>query len=112
METFDITLFDEQDQVLLEIEGFTMRRIDDPAKATERCWAAHDAALSGGEQPIEIADHHGITPLDGARALTRMLMAKTPAAVVAVAQPLEELDAQRPPRRGLLPPHRHCRTAD
>ena len=35
VETFDITLFDQQGQVLAEIEGFAMRRIADPAKATE-----------------------------------------------------------------------------
>ncbi|MGA3265029.1 MAG: SDR family oxidoreductase, partial [Terracidiphilus sp.] len=93
IETFDITIFDEQGQVLAEIEGFAMRRIADYAKALEN-GLARDVARSGGEQPIEIAARHGIQPQEGARALTRILLAATPTAVVAVAQPLEELDTR------------------
>ncbi|HEY6376807.1 MAG TPA: amino acid adenylation domain-containing protein, partial [Edaphobacter sp.] len=92
VETFDITLFDEQDKVLAEIEGFAMRRIVDPAKTTEENAPTRDAALSDGNQPIESSSLSGIPPLDGARALTRILLARTPLAVVAVSQPLEELD--------------------
>jgi acyl transferase domain-containing protein/thioesterase domain-containing protein/acyl carrier protein len=92
VETFDITLFDEQGQVLAEIEGFSMRRVADPAKAPEENASAHDAALSRGEQPIEAFDPSGIPPPEGARALTRILLARTPLAVVAVSQPLEELN--------------------
>lgn len=92
VETFDITLFDEQDQVLVEIEGFAMRRISDPAKATQENAPVRDAALPDGDQPIGSFDLSGIPPLDGARALTRILLARTPLAVVAVSQPLEELD--------------------
>jgi len=32
IETFDLTLFDEQGKVLAEIEGFSARRVADPAK--------------------------------------------------------------------------------
>ncbi len=92
VETFDITLFDEQDQVLAEMEGFAMRRIADPAEATEGNAPARDAALPDGDQTIESFDLSGISPLDGARALTRILLARTPLAVVAVSQPPEELD--------------------
>ena len=94
VETFDITLFDEQDQVLAEIEGFAMRRIGDFAKVLEENRLARYAAHTGGEQPIEIVDRPRIPPLEGARALTRILLAATPTAVVAVAQPPEELDAR------------------
>ena len=45
-----------------------------------------------GDQPIESFDLSGIPPLEGARALTRILLSRTPLAVVAVSQPLEELD--------------------
>jgi acyl transferase domain-containing protein/thioesterase domain-containing protein/acyl carrier protein len=94
VETFDITLFDEQDQVLVEIEGFTMRRIDDPAKAAEENLHIAPAAFSAGEFSVEDADPQGIQPRSGARALTRILRSKTPLAVVAVAQELEDLDAR------------------
>jgi acyl transferase domain-containing protein/thioesterase domain-containing protein len=90
--TFDITLFDELDQVLAEIEGFAMRRVADPAKASEEITPSRDAALRGGEQPIEVFDPSGILPLDGGRALTRILLARTPLALLAVSQPLEDLD--------------------
>ena len=92
VETFDITLFDRQDQVLAEIEGFAMRRIADPAKVPEENTPVRDAALPGGEQAIESFDLSGIPSLDGARALTRILLARTPLAVVVVSQLLEELD--------------------
>ena len=94
VETFDITLFDERDQVLAEIEGFAMRRIADPAKAMEKNAPARDAPLSD-DQPIESFALSGIPPLDGARALTRILLARTPFAVVAVSHPLEELDNRK-----------------
>jgi hypothetical protein len=95
VETFDITLFDAQDQVLAEIEGFTMRRIGDPAKAPEENVWARDAVRTGGEQPIETAGRAGIPPVSGAQALTRILLTLTPHAVVAVSQPLENLDTRK-----------------
>ncbi len=90
--SFDITLFDEQGQVLAEIESFAMRRIADPAKAAEENASARDAALPGNGQPIEFFNLSGIAPQDGAGALTRILLVSTPRAVVAVSQPFEELD--------------------
>jgi acyl transferase domain-containing protein/thioesterase domain-containing protein/acyl carrier protein len=90
--SFDITLFDEQDEVLAEIEGFTMRRIGDPAKAVEESALARDVAHSSGEQPIETGSRPGIPPQDGAQALARLLMVKTPVAIVAVDRTLEDLD--------------------
>jgi acyl transferase domain-containing protein/thioesterase domain-containing protein len=94
VETFDITLFDEQDHVLVEIEGFTMRRIGDPAKAAEEKARPPGAPYSEGQQAMDTDYRPRIQPLDGARALTRILMAKTPLAVVVLAQPLEDLVAQ------------------
>jgi thioesterase domain-containing protein/acyl carrier protein len=97
VETFDITLFDHQDQVLVEIEGFTMRRIADPAKATEEDPWAREAALHGDEQrPIEIDEQFGIPPLDGVQALTRILLTATPTAVVVVSQVPEDLRDRSP----------------
>jgi acyl transferase domain-containing protein/thioesterase domain-containing protein/acyl carrier protein len=91
VETFDITIFDEQNQVLAEIEGFAMRRIADPVKAMEDAGSPRDAIRGHGEQLIEITSRPGIPPLEGARTLTRILSIDTPAVVVAVAQPLQEL---------------------
>jgi acyl transferase domain-containing protein/thioesterase domain-containing protein len=94
IESFDLTLFDEQGQMLAEIEGFAMRRIADPAKAMEEAGTARPGALAAAEQPIEIAARPGIAPLDGARALTRILLALTPTALVAVGRPIEEPDGR------------------
>jgi acyl transferase domain-containing protein/thioesterase domain-containing protein/acyl carrier protein len=96
VETFDITIFDEQNQVLAEIEGFAMRRIADPAKAMEDAGTPRDDIRGHGEQLIELAIRLGIPPLEGARALTRILSADTPAVVVAVPQPLQELLSSAP----------------
>ena len=90
VESFDITLFDEQDRVLAEIEGFAMRRAGDPAKVVEVNPWVREGDLAGGEQPIEIDDRAGIAPLVGARALTQILGVRTPPAVVAVAQALKD----------------------
>ncbi len=94
VETFDVTIFDEQGQVLAEIEGFSVRRIADPARAMEGSDPAHEAARSGGEQPIEIAIRPGIAPLEGARVLARILLADAPTAVVALTQPPEATESR------------------
>jgi thioesterase domain-containing protein/NADP-dependent 3-hydroxy acid dehydrogenase YdfG/acyl carrier protein len=90
VETFDITLFDEHDVVLAEIEGFSMRRIRDAAEAAD-ARGLRQAGVSEGEQPIEVADHPGIPPLEAVQALTRILSTVTPAAVVVVSEPLDEV---------------------
>jgi thioesterase domain-containing protein/acyl carrier protein len=89
IETFDVTIFDEQDRVVAEIEGYAMRRIADPVRVTEETSPAPEAVESGGEQPIEIAPPPGIQPREGARILTRILLADAPSGVVAVAEPLQ-----------------------
>jgi acyl transferase domain-containing protein/thioesterase domain-containing protein len=101
VETFDVTIFDEQGQVLAEIEGFSVRRIADPARAMKESVPANEAAGSGGEQPIEIVPRPGISPIEGARVLTRILLADAPTAVVAIPQPLEAIERSAP-----TPPHK------
>ena len=64
--------------MLAEIEGFAMRRITDFEKALEENRLGRFASRSSAEQPIEIVDPPGIPPLEGARALTRILLAATP----------------------------------
>lgn len=83
VESFDITVFDEQGALLAEIEAFAMRRIVAPEK-TLQDRAAH--ALS--EPPIDIPARSGIAPQEGVRVLTRILQAETPVAVVALPAPL------------------------
>ena len=96
---FDITLFDEQDQVLAEIEAFTMRRLADPAKARTPKAPPSSAALPEDEQSIEALGNTGIVPLEGARVLTRILMTTTPHTVVVTAQPIDDLETQDPVAR-------------
>jgi acyl transferase domain-containing protein/thioesterase domain-containing protein/acyl carrier protein len=91
VETFDITVFDEQGRVLAEIEGFAMRRVADTAKAMEQ-GSVRANARAAVEQVIEIASRPGISPQGGARALTRILNSATPAALVAVPEPLAPAD--------------------
>ncbi len=100
IETWDITIFDEQGEVLAEIEGFAMRRITDFEKALEENRLGRFASRSSAEQPIEIVNHPGILPLEGARALTRILQAATPTAMIAVAQPPEDPESRN---RALAP---------
>jgi len=106
VETFDVTIFDEQGQVLAEIEGFSMRRITDPERAMEESGPADEAGHSSGEQAIEIVPRPGISPIEGARTLTRILLADAPTAVVVLAQPLEAIEssAPTPPRKPTAEP--------
>jgi acyl transferase domain-containing protein/acyl carrier protein len=88
---FDITLFDETNQVIAEIEGFAMRRIADPARAADEKASVREAMGSSAVQPIEIVERPGISPLDGARALVRILLAETPNGMIVASQHIEEL---------------------
>jgi acyl transferase domain-containing protein/thioesterase domain-containing protein len=96
VETFDITLFDEHDQVLAEIDGFSMRRLTNQLKYSEKASSSLDVGQTGSARPIEIAFRPGIPPLAGARILTRILTADTPALITAVAQPLADLKVGTP----------------
>jgi acyl transferase domain-containing protein/acyl carrier protein len=91
IESFDITFFDEQGQVLAEVEGFSLRRIADPMKSLQESVLHHGISGSVREQPMEDFDLRGIRPMDGVRALIRILSVKTPHGVIAVSQPLSEM---------------------
>jgi len=95
--TFDITLLDTEGRVIAEIEGFAMRRIpDDLARSLSLNGGAHDTS-AGGERLIEIPTRPAIAPGEGVRALTRILQARSPLAVVAVPQPLNLIAESAPP---------------
>jgi acyl carrier protein len=87
VENFDITLFDEQGDVLAEIESFAMRRIASPSEAFKQN-VQHRATLPA-HSGIDAGNE--IDPAAGARALMRLLSVETPNVVVAVARPIEEL---------------------
>ena len=91
VETFDITVFDEQGQVLAEIEGFAMRRIADSGKAMEQSSVRADAKAAA-DQVIEIANRPGISPQAGAKALLHILNSTAPAALVAVPEAIAPAD--------------------
>jgi len=92
--------------VLVEIEGFTMRRVGEPARALVESTRAKNAALSDKDGLVESSERPGIPPLDGARALTRILLAETPHVLVTVAQELEGLNtlSSLPSPRAMSPP--------
>ena len=94
MVTFDITLFDEQDDVLVEIDGFALRRMEDAANQAEKNTWASDVSQSGGELRVESYDQPGIEPLVGARALVLLLNSETSPAVVVTAHPLDSMDTR------------------
>lgn len=93
VKSFDITLFDERDEVVAEIEGFAMRRIGDPSKASEKQSSGRFQGHSVDEL-LERADHSDIAPNEGACALTRILLAATPSSVVAVPQLLDLVNSR------------------
>lgn len=94
IESFDITLADEGGGIVAEIEGFAMRRISDPARAADEKQLESTSAGPRGARPIECAECRGIPPMEGVRALDRILFAEIPGSVtsgsvVVSAEPLE-----------------------
>jgi thioesterase domain-containing protein/NAD(P)-dependent dehydrogenase (short-subunit alcohol dehydrogenase family)/acyl carrier protein len=87
VETFDVTIFDERGRVLGEIEGFAMRRIADPGKTLAE-GEIRNGASSEPDHLIEISSRTGISPQEGARVLTRILLSDTRHSVVALREPL------------------------
>ncbi len=91
-ESFDRTLVDEHDEVIAEIESFTMRRIGDPANSEEKREGSEASVHSEESERFEAFDRSGIKPIEGVQALTRILLSAAPASMIAVSQPLEGLD--------------------
>jgi thioesterase domain-containing protein/acyl carrier protein len=89
---FDVTLFNEQGEVVADAEGFTMRRIAEASVAS----LGSMEPLSGRSDtyPPESSEELGIRPLDGARALVRILAAEAPPVVVVSPQNLTEVEAR------------------
>ncbi len=77
--TFDITLFASDNKVLAEIEGFVMRRIENPAEAVSEMQTVINAA---DEEVASESERPGIPPELGIRALAKILGSRTPANVV------------------------------
>ena len=96
VETFEITLFDVAGQVLGEIEGFSMRRIEDPAAMLKQNSEAGDVGEARIQEPIEFLDRQGIDPQAGVRALVRIMSLQLPDGVVVVGDPLTQLSESKP----------------
>jgi acyl carrier protein len=88
--TFDLTIFDDGGKVLAEIEGFSMRRIADPAVTLRPDISGNKSASSDEAFPAEFFDRTGIQPAAGARALMRILSVESSRAVIAVSHALDE----------------------
>lgn len=96
VESFDITLLDEKDQVLVEIESFSMHRIANPAIAAAEKQFDSGAPPSEPVQPIAVTERAGIAPIEGVRVLTQILLSDAPAAVVVASQSLDGESNQAP----------------
>lgn len=99
VETFDVTLLDEDGRVLGEIEGFAMRRITDPDKTLAQ-GEIRNSAASEPDHLIDVPARAGISPAEGTRALTRILLSATEHSVVALPAPplgIEAAAAGLPP---------------
>jgi thioesterase domain-containing protein/acyl transferase domain-containing protein len=81
---FDITLFDERGRVLIEAEGFQMRRIAEPFGPLS--WKEQAARALPGEVNYSEPGREGIPSLEGARALVHILQTLTLPLVVVSAQ--------------------------
>lgn len=95
MAVFDVTLSDEHGQVCLEVEGFSIRRLDAPGfggsspidrREVEFDPTSHGGTgehkLSPGEEQLQYNISQGIRPAEGADAFGRALAAGLPQVIV------------------------------
>jgi acyl transferase domain-containing protein/thioesterase domain-containing protein/acyl carrier protein len=92
MAVFDITLFDEQGEVVVDAEGLTMRRLAEPSTGANISLET-PSGRSTTEAP-EAPEDFSIPTLDGTRALRRILAGQIPQVVVVSPQDL--MAAERP----------------
>ncbi|WP_420238504.1 type I polyketide synthase [Telmatobacter bradus] len=104
VESFDITIFDAHQQIVAEIESFSVRRVHDRGNALREGHRASAHASSNLDEPLEIAAT-GIAPEDGVRALVQLLTPATPSAIAVVGQPLS---AAAPAKSAALPAQEEC----
>jgi acyl transferase domain-containing protein/thioesterase domain-containing protein/acyl carrier protein len=82
---FDIVLIDDQNGVIAEIQGFTMRRVESATILGEANRAENSLAFKRLGQMSAPA---GIAPRDGVRALARILRSSTPSQIIVSSRPL------------------------
>ena len=79
---FDVTIYDEEGQASIEVEGFTMRLLESENTLQSR-ETVNDAAMSERDElPVESAMREGILPTEGVDALDRLLAVELGAQVV------------------------------
>ncbi len=87
VQTFDITLMDEQGNVLLEIDDFTVKRVDQAdLQLTSDLGSAHqggDADELADSPMLALAQTEGITPEEGVEVFQRVLAGGTAPQVIA-----------------------------
>jgi hypothetical protein len=93
--TFDVVLVDEGGQVLVEITGFVMKRVQDRGALAGAAVGVADAPHEAGAEGLatalrEAAFREGMLPAEGLEALERVVAAGLGPQVVATALDLEE----------------------
>jgi len=79
--TFDVTIYDENGIEIVDIEAFTMRRVEAPSRTDTNTHGA--STFSKNTHLIETALHEGILPSEGVDALDRLLAVEIGPQVVA-----------------------------
>ncbi len=114
--TFDVTLMDETGRVLVEVEGFTVRRVGEQQNlftrqtkpsATQQLSTQYSvlstqySTLSPQHSPtlLDLALSDGIKPDEGAAAFARLLSAQAAPRTIVSSLPLAELLAYSPHRQ-------------
>jgi acyl transferase domain-containing protein/thioesterase domain-containing protein len=89
--SFDITLFNEGNEVLAEIEGFTMRCIANPSSVASESGRAQASSLPVHAGESEMSGLPGIATSAGIEVLLRTLLVETPTSLVVASRPIEGL---------------------
>jgi acyl carrier protein len=88
--TFDLTLFNEEGEVLAEIDGFAMRRISDLSTVTEVGGTPSAPTAVYSDPPARVLPS-GITPLEGVEMLVQILQTDTPTSLLVTDRKTEDL---------------------
>ena len=91
---FDVTIFDAAGNVLVEIDGFMMRRVEESALGSTPDVAVAATLVTQSVNPLLETVQRGITPTEGVDALDRILATMPATQVVVVSQDLQGLIQQ------------------
>ena len=87
----DVRVVSPTGKVLIDIDGFVMRRIPENAAASRSSGVSQPSSFGTVNKILDIGLKSGITPAEGMQVLERLLAAETPEQIIVCTQELDQL---------------------